>query len=113
MLRLQNDVPCYGLFIDFSNAYNSVPHTRLFDKLRNKKILTEQEVDFLECLYSRYRIKIGKNYLKVNKGVAQGSLISPALFDIYIEALSDEANINLEHLRYYADDVLALCSDDE
>ena len=84
MLRLQNDVPCYGLFIDFSNAYNSVPHTRLFDKLRNKKILTEQEVDFLECLYSRYRIKIGKNYLKVNKGVAQGSLISPALFLIFI-----------------------------
>jgi hypothetical protein len=69
----------------------------------------------LECLYSRYRIKIGNKYLKSNKGVAQGSLISPALFNIYIEDLSDklrnEAGIDLEDLLYYADDILILCSD--
>ena len=40
----------YGLFIDFSHAYNSVPHTLLFQKLRMKKVLEEDEIIFLEQL---------------------------------------------------------------
>ena len=46
----------YGLFIDFSNAYNSIPHKLLFQKLRAKKVLEENEIDFREQLYSRYRL---------------------------------------------------------
>ena len=51
----------YGLFIDFANAYNTVPHSLLFRKLRQKKCLDEEEIDFIEALYSRYRIRIGKS----------------------------------------------------
>ena len=29
----------YGLFIDFSNAYNSIPHCLLFQKLKSQKVL--------------------------------------------------------------------------
>ena len=54
----------YGLFIDFANAYNTVPHTLLFKKLRDKKCLEENEVSYLEALYSRYRIRIGKRIIK-------------------------------------------------
>ncbi len=62
----------YGLFIDFSNAYNSIPHELLFQKLRTKQVLPEDEITFLEQLYARYRIKIGKKSVGSNKGVAQG-----------------------------------------
>jgi len=34
----------YGLFIDFTNAFNTVPHSRLFQKLREKRVLEEEEI---------------------------------------------------------------------
>ena len=112
-LRTNRKQPVYGLFIDFSNAYNSVPHSRLFEKLREKKILEEEEVQFIEQMYARFRLKLGNSKLRCNKGVAQGSVISPSLFDIYIEDLSDEllkTAVHREDILYYADDILVLCT---
>jgi len=46
-IRTQKKMSVYGLFIDFSNAYNSIPHALLFKKLREKKVLEDDEVEFL------------------------------------------------------------------
>ena len=114
ILRTNQKKNVYGLFIDFSHAYNSIPHVLLFQKLRAKKVLEEEEIEYLEQLYARYTIRFGKSRLRSNKGVAQGSIISPALFDIFIEDLSDElkfkADVNFEDLLFYADDILVLCT---
>ena len=103
----------YGLFIDFANAYNTVPHTLLFQKLRQKKCMSEDEIDYLEALYAQYRIQIGDRKIKYNRGVVQGSILSPALFDIYIKDLAEEISLktglSFEDILFYADDILILC----
>ena len=40
----------YGLFIDFANAYNNVLDTLLFKKLKIKKCMSEDEIEYLEAL---------------------------------------------------------------
>jgi len=103
----------YGLFIDFANAYNTVPHELLFRKLREKRCMDEDEIKFLEALYSRYRIRIGNRFVRFNKGLAQGCILSPALFNIFtedlVEKLAKELEMSVEDILLYADDILILC----
>ena len=75
----------YCLFLDFKSAYNTVPHQKLFKKLES--ILSRDEIQLLKALYSRLTIKLGKEEIIANIGIAQGSMISPALFDIYAESI--------------------------
>jgi hypothetical protein len=97
----------YGLFIDFANAYNTVPHELLFQKLRKNKCLDNSEIEYIEALYTHYRIQIGKRMIRYNKGVAQGSILSPAPFNIFIEDLAEslarELELNIEDILLYAD----------
>ena len=103
------------LFIDFKSAYNNVNLEKLFEKLIVKNILEPAEVEFLRALYSNTIITIGKNErLQVNKGVLQGSVISPSLFDIFVEELVEEmVGINMiENVFAFADDLAAIVDSD-
>ncbi len=72
------------------------------------------QIEYLKCLYARYRIRVGKQVIRANKGVAQGSIISPTLFNIFIEDLSDKlkkgCDIDLKDILFYADDLLVIGS---
>ncbi len=110
-LRTSKKKRCFGLFIDFSSAYNTINHEKLFQKLST--ILDENKIKFLQAIYSRLKICMLKNQVSPNQGVAQGSMISPALFDIYIEELLRKIectpNMSLEDILSYADDLLIIC----
>lgn len=101
----------FGLFIDFSNAYNTVLHTKLFERL--KGILQNDEIQFQRAIYSRLKIRLESKQFKPNIGVAQGSVISPPLFNIYSEDLLykiEDAQVSNEDLLAYADDLLVVCT---
>lgn len=100
----------FCLFLDFKSAYNTIPHRELFQKLEN--VCTKQEVQLIRAIYSRLTIRLGSERLRCNTGVAQGSMISPALFDIYAEELLIELTNqgwSIEDILAYADDHLIIC----
>ena len=98
------------MFIDFSIACNTILYTKLYERLQG--ILDNNEIQVIKAIYSRLKIKIGKESFTPNVGVAQGSLISPALFNIYAEDLYktlDNEGTASEDQMGYADDLLILC----
>ena len=66
------------LFIDFKSAYNNVNLDILLVNLLTNHILNSDEVEFLRTLYSKTILTVGNQKAKINKGVIQGSIISPS-----------------------------------
>ncbi len=100
------------IFIDLRKAFDSVPHNTLFNILRDKNILAPNEIQFLKAWYCHLRVGIptdnGIKYVKCERGVPQGSLLSPLLFDIFFDTLLralTDAGFSRESLFAYADDL--------
>ena len=109
-LRTNAKKHAFCLFLDFRSAYNTIPHIKLFNKLYG--ILDAEEIQLLWALYSRLSINLGDEELKANVGVAQGSMISPALFNIYAEDLIlnlAEHGFNILDIFAFADDHMVIC----
>lgn len=110
--RRLNKRCCYGLFIDFSSAYNTILHPLLYERL--KGILTDKQIQHLRAVNERIQTKLGKEEFHPTAGVEQGSTIGPFLFNIYMEPLlykiEEEAMVSTEDILAYADDILIICS---
>ena len=71
-------------FIDLKNAYDTVDHSILFNKLEKMKI-RPRLIRVLKALYSSARISVDINDSSINvRGVLQGSILSLFLFNLYI-----------------------------
>lgn len=110
-------------FIDYSKAFDSVRHHHLLDVM-TKMGFPKHLVSLIAALYHGQKATIRWNnenctYFNIEKGVRQGCILSPHLFNIYIEQIMREADIenmgikiggrNITNLLY-ADDT-ALMSD--
>ena len=78
----------------------------MFNKLVVQGI-SKDTIGNIKLLYSKEKLKISNNniYINVNNGVLQGSLISPMLFNLYINDLIIELNKNAYEVLAYADDL--------
>ena len=88
-IKIKNTV--FGCFVDFSKAFDTIPRKDLFQKLLDYNINGK----FYECLTMIYCkdhvcVKIGHQVtdsFQANRGVKQGCILSPLLFNIYLSDL--------------------------
>ena len=66
----------------------------------------------LKALYSSARISVDINdsSINVNRGVLQGSILSPFLFNLYINDLIEKIKKVAFEVLAYADDIAIQCS---
>ena len=117
----------YFCFIDYAKAFACVDHKKLW------KILQEMGIpDHLTCLLqnryagqeARVRSGHGTTWFQIRKGVCQGCILSPCLFNLYAEYIMmnaelEEAQVgiktagrNINNIRY-ADDITLMAEGEE
>ena len=118
----------YFCFIDYAKAFDCVDHKKLWKILKGMGI-----PDHLTCLLrnlyagqeATVRTGHGKtDWLKIGKGVCQGCILSPCLFNLYVEYIMRNAGLdeaqggikiagrNINNLRY-ADDTTLMAESEE
>ena len=119
----------YFCFIDYAKAFDCVNHNKLW------KILKEVGIpDHLTCLLrnlyegqeATVRTGHGKtDWFQIRKGVRQGCILSPCLFNLYVEYIMRNAGLgeaqagikiarrNINNLRYADDTTLMAESKEE
>ena len=125
--RFQKNI--YFCFIDYAKAFDCVDHSKLW------KILNEMGIsDHLTCLWRNLytgqeaTIRIGHgttDWFQIGKGVRQGCILSPCLFNFYAEYIMRNAGLeetqagikisrrNINNLRYADDTTLKAESKEE
>ena len=104
--------PTYLIFLDLSKAYDSVNLCRLLEILVDLKcppFLLSKIYDMI--LNKKIFIELKENIIKINptNGLLQGSLISPMFFNLYINSIFLEIDLEKnEILKLYADDILII-----
>ena len=119
----------YFCFIDYAKAFDCVDHNKLW------KILEQMGIpDHLTCLLRNLyvgqeaTVKTGHgttNWFQIKKGVCQGCILSPCLFNLYAEYIMKKAGLeeaqagikiagrNINKLRYADDTDLMAESEEE
>ena len=102
----------YFSFVDLEKAFDRVPRKFLWWALR-KLHVPEWLVNIIQAMYYNpsSKVRVESSYsdsFGVNVGVHQGSVLSPLLFIIVLEALSQEFRTGRPWEILYADDLVII-----
>ena len=104
----------YIVFIDLEKAYDRVPRQEVWRCLR-EKMVPEKYIKLIQEMYrsvqATVRSSLGETEkLEVKVGLHQGSTLSPFLFNIVMEVMTDGVREGAPLCIMYADDVV-LCAE--
>lgn len=96
-----------AILLDFSKAFDVVPHNRLIDKFSGMN-LDHRVIRWIENFLTNrtQSVQVGttmSNSIKVTSGVPQGTVLGPALFIGFINDISKEIKSSI---RLFADDCI-------
>ena len=113
----KKDNKLYMCFVDMEKAFNRVPR-KVMEWAMRKKGLSEVIVRAVMSLYdgAKTRVRVGSAYseeFKVHVGVHQGSVLSPLLFAIVVDVVTENARRGVVNELLYADDLVIMSEDME
>ena len=104
-------------FVDMEKAFDRVPRNVMEWAIR-KKDLSEVIVRAVMSLFdgAKTRVRVGSAYseeFEVKVGVHQGSVLSPLLFAIVVDVITENARRGVVNELLYADDLVIMSEDME
>jgi len=89
--RTEGDAKLYSLFVDLTQAFDSIVHKMLWIKLKNKGV-SVKFIERIKKLYEAAKTKIRASggtseFIKILIGVLQGEILSPKLFTLFLDDL--------------------------
>ena len=119
----------YFCFIDYTKAFNCVDHNKLWKILKEMGI-PDHLTSLLRNLYAGQEaaVRTGHgttDWFQIGKGLCQGCILSPCLFNLYAEYIMQNAGLdeaqaeiktarrNISNLRYADDTTLMAESEEE
>ena len=119
----------YFCFIDYAKAFDCVDHNKLW-KIIQEMGITDRLTSLLRNLCEVQEATVGTghgttDWLQIRRGVHQGCILSPCLFNLYIEYIMQKAGLieaqpgikslgrNISNLRYADDPTLMAESKEE
>ena len=87
----------YFCFIDYAKAFDCVDHIKLWEILKEMGIVDHQTC-LLSNLYAGQEATVrtghGTDLFQIGKGVRQGCILSPCLFNLYAEYIMRNAGLD-------------------
>lgn len=92
--------------IDLSKAFDTIPHHLLLNKLKSTNLSMEAVLWFSSYLSNRKQRAVVDNHIApfkdINRGVPQGSCLSPLLFNLFVNDLPKQVHSDVIQ---FADDI--------
>ena len=108
----KKDKKLYMCFVDMEKVFDRVPR-KVMEWAMRKKGLSEVIVRAVMSLYdgAKTKVRVGSAYseeFEVNVGVHQGSVLSPLLFAIVVDVVTENARRGVVNELLYADDLVIM-----
>ena len=99
------------VFLDVEGAFNNIPYTSIINAMKKREIpdkIIYWYKDFLETRTSTVNLKGFKSTVKITRGTAQGSTLSPTLWNLIFDDLLAEFSSGAAKINGFADDACIL-----